>query len=192
MDRHPACGVNLNPLPVSDPKDYSAVMGALARQVRSILADLPYADLFVCVSSGTAEMRVAWFLLRAANVIRARLLQVGSPAEPLFGAAGVKEVSLEGSDWGVLRDFVMPIDDFSFRARLDHCAVDADLDERQTGLIIVGTGVSRASRLSAEPNRTGSRIPLATRWGTERTQLPHSFTQDAAHGPEGGGDCGVR
>jgi DNA-binding NtrC family response regulator len=111
--RHPGCRVKLQPLPVSDPKDYSAVMGALGRKVRRIVTDFPDADLSVCVSSGTAEMRAAWFLLRAANVLQARLLQVGSPAEPLFGAAGVKEVSLDRGDWSVLRDLVMPVDYFA-------------------------------------------------------------------------------
>jgi len=112
-ERHPECRVTLFPLPVSDPKDYSAIMGALGRRVRGILAGLPDADLSVCVSSGTAEMRAAWFLLRAANVIRARLLQVGSPVEPLFGPATVKEVSLDGTEWRVLRDLVMPLDYFA-------------------------------------------------------------------------------
>ncbi|MDR3701077.1 MAG: RNA repair transcriptional activator RtcR family protein [Candidatus Sulfopaludibacter sp.] len=111
--RHPGCRVEVRPLPVSDPKDYSAIMGSLGRQVRGILAGHRGAELSVCVSSGTAEMRAAWFLLRAANVLPARLLQVGSPAAPLFGAAGVKEVSLEGGDWSVLRDLVMPIDYFT-------------------------------------------------------------------------------
>src|SRR6185436_14504872 len=47
-ERHPECRVRLLPLPVSDPKDYSAIMGALGRTVRGVLADLPDADLSVC------------------------------------------------------------------------------------------------------------------------------------------------
>ncbi len=112
-ERHPGCQVNLRALAVADPKDYSAIMGALGRRVREILAGCRDADHSVCVSSGTAEMRAAWFLLHAANVLRARLLQVGSPAEPLFGSAAVKEVSLEGSNWSVLRDLVMPEEYFA-------------------------------------------------------------------------------
>lgn len=106
---HPGCRVDVIDLSVSDPKDYSAIMGALGRQVRKIVVGLPDADYSICVSSGTAEMRAAWFLLRAANVLPAVLLQVGSPAEPLFGAAAVKEVSLDQGDWSVLRDLVMPL-----------------------------------------------------------------------------------
>jgi hypothetical protein len=56
-ERHPGCRVDVRPLPVSDPKDYSAIMGTLGRQVRRIVADMSSADLSVCVSSGTAEMR---------------------------------------------------------------------------------------------------------------------------------------
>jgi hypothetical protein len=78
--RHPDCRAELRSLSVSDPKDYSAIMGALGRLVRNILVDFPGGDRFICVSSGTAEMRAAWFLLRAAKVIPAWFLQVGSPA----------------------------------------------------------------------------------------------------------------
>ncbi len=111
-ERHPECRVELISLQVSDPKDYSAIMGALGRQVRRLRTMMPGADHSVCVSSGTAEMRAAWFLLHAAGVLPARLLQVGSPAEPLFGSAAVREVSLDGGDWSVLRDLVMPLDYF--------------------------------------------------------------------------------
>jgi hypothetical protein len=38
-------------------------------------------------------MRAAWFILTAVGVLPAKLLQVGSPAEPLFGASTVKEVT---------------------------------------------------------------------------------------------------
>ncbi len=112
-DRHPECRVKLLPLRVSDPKDYSAIMGALGREVRRLRSAMPDTDHSVCVSSGTAEMRAAWFLLHAAGVLPARLLQVGSPAEPLFGSAAVREVSLDGGDWSVLRDLVMPLDYFA-------------------------------------------------------------------------------
>jgi transcriptional regulator with GAF, ATPase, and Fis domain len=106
--RWPQCRVEHHELPVSDPKDYSSVMGTLARQVRQIARDSAGAENFVCVSSGTAEMRAAWFLLAASGVLPATLLQVGSPAEPLFGAGNVKEVRLDRADWSSLRDLVMP------------------------------------------------------------------------------------
>jgi transcriptional regulator with GAF, ATPase, and Fis domain len=73
---------------------------------------LPPAADFVCVSSGTAEMRAAWFLLTAAGFLRATLLHLGSPAEPLFGAAQVKEVRLDSADWASLRDLLLPMDYF--------------------------------------------------------------------------------
>ncbi len=106
--RFPAYLVERHELPISDAKDYSTVMGLLARKVRELAARGGPTDDFVCVSSGTAEIRAAWFLLAAAGVLRATLLQVGSPAEPLFGPPNVREVDLDGGDWSSLRDLVMP------------------------------------------------------------------------------------
>jgi len=71
---------------------------------------------YICVSSGTAEMRAAWFLLTATGYLPAKLLQVGSPARPLFGAPSVKEVRLDMSNWRDLRDLMLPMRYFSSRA----------------------------------------------------------------------------
>jgi transcriptional regulator with AAA-type ATPase domain len=109
--RHRGCAVALRAVPVSDPKDYSGLMGNLAREVQRIRRGMPEAELFVCVSSGTAEMRAAWFLLTASGALPATMLQIGSPAEPLFGAANVKEVRLD-PDWLGLRDLIMPAEYF--------------------------------------------------------------------------------
>ena len=109
-NRYPGCQVAVHELPVSDPKDYSSVMGRLARTVRSLMKLGPseIADCYVCVSSGTAEMRAAWFLLAALGVLPAKLLQVGSPGRPLFGEANVKEVRMDASDWLTIRELAMP------------------------------------------------------------------------------------
>ena len=114
--RFPACRMTLRELPVSDPKDYSALMGGLAR----FLAEMRWessaeADRYVCVSSGTAEMRAAWFVLIASGFLPATMLQIGSPIEPLFGAAHVKEVCFEQDDWRSLADLVMPQEFFGER-----------------------------------------------------------------------------
>jgi DNA-binding NtrC family response regulator len=108
--RYPECQIVVHELPVSDPKDYSSVMGRLARTVRRLidLRSSEIADCYVCVSSGTAEMRAAWFLLAAMGVLPAKMLQVGSPARPLFGEANVKEVRMDSSDWQTIRDLAMP------------------------------------------------------------------------------------
>ena len=116
--RWPQCRVCLRELPVSDPKDYSAIMGVLARQVRQLAREADATETFICVSSGTAEIRAAWFLLVASGVVSATLLQVGSPAEPLFGPANVREVNLETGDWSSLRDLVMPQEYFEAPAVL--------------------------------------------------------------------------
>jgi DNA-binding NtrC family response regulator len=108
--RYAECQIVVNELPVSDPKDYSSVMGRLARTVRRLmkLGSSEIADCYVCVSSGTAEMRAAWFLLAALGVLPAKMLQVGSPARPLFGEANVKEVRMDSIDWQTILDLAMP------------------------------------------------------------------------------------
>jgi two-component system response regulator HydG len=117
--RYPECQIAVHELPVSDPKDYSSVMGRLAQTVRRLmkLGSSEIADCYVCVSSGTAEMRAAWFLLAALGVLPARMLQVGSPARPLFGAANVKEVRMDSSDWLTIQALAMPDEYFRADAR---------------------------------------------------------------------------
>jgi transcriptional regulator with PAS, ATPase and Fis domain len=117
--RYPECQIVVHELPISDPKDYSSLMGRLARTVRRLmnLGSSEIADCYVCVSSGTAEMRAAWFLLAAMGVLPAKLLQVGSPARPLFGGANVKEVRMDASDWLTIRELAMPDEYFLGDAR---------------------------------------------------------------------------
>src|SRR5216684_3855693 len=82
--RYPECRVSVHELPVSDAKDYSALMGRVSRLVRDLTRP-PYAgDNYVCVSSGNAEMRAIWFLITGLGIFPAKLIQVGSPARPLF------------------------------------------------------------------------------------------------------------
>ena len=116
--RYPECQIIVNELPISDPKNYSSVMGRLARTVRRLmkLGSSEIADCYVCVSSGTAEMRAAWFLLAALGVLPAKMLQVGSPARPLFGEANVKEVRMDAGDWLTIRELAMPDEYFRIAA----------------------------------------------------------------------------
>jgi DNA-binding NtrC family response regulator len=102
--RCPDCHVNLHQLPVSDPKDYSFVMAALTREVRKLVNEVRARNNYVCVSSGTAEMRAAWFLLTALHVLPAKLLQVDAP---LFGQVNVKEI-VDTRDWQTVRNVLMP------------------------------------------------------------------------------------
>ena len=110
LQRYPDCRITLHDLPVSDPKNYRVLIGLL----RAIVQKLALAwrmrggQSYVCVSSGTAEMRAAWFLLAATGVLPAKFLQVGTPARPLFGKANVREVQLESSDWENIRDLALP------------------------------------------------------------------------------------
>ena len=110
LQRYPDCRITLHELPISDPKNYRVLIGLL----RAIVQKLALAwrmrggQSYVCVSSGTAEMRAAWFLLAATGVLPATFLQVGTPARPLFGKANVREVQLESSDWENIRDLALP------------------------------------------------------------------------------------
>ena len=108
QDRFPGCRIVIKEIPASDPKDYSTLMGSLSRFIRDRDPAVYEFENFVCASSGTAEMRAAWFLLNAINVLPSTLLQVGSPAHPLFGPANVKEVRLDSPDWTSLRELAMP------------------------------------------------------------------------------------
>ncbi len=110
--RYPECRVGIYELAISDPKDYSSLMGLLARLIRKLMLGAHVGDSYVCVSSGTAEMRAAWFLLTALGVLPAKLLQVGSPAQPLFGKANVKEVQIDKSDWQTIQSLAMPAEYF--------------------------------------------------------------------------------
>jgi sigma54-dependent transcription regulator len=78
--RFPACRVIAHELPAADPKDFSILLGSLTRVIRDIRADRRMdvaGEIFVCVSSGTVEMRASWFLLNALGILPATLLQVG-------------------------------------------------------------------------------------------------------------------
>lgn len=94
--RHPECRIRLRELPVSDPKNYSRVMALLTPEVRALLAQGFRQETYVCVSSGTAEMRASWFILTALGVLPARLLQVNTG---LFGLANIKDIGNFGNFW---------------------------------------------------------------------------------------------
>jgi two-component system, NtrC family, response regulator len=138
--RHPNCRVSLIELEANDPNDYSVVLYLLARKVRDLDKEIRARELFchfyVCVSSGTTEMRGAWFLLTGLRALTATLLQVGSPLQPLFGAANVKEVVVGSDYWVTLRQLVMPVQYLLAQRRASAAettqweSVDRDLAQR--------------------------------------------------------------
>lgn len=141
--RYPECQVMQFELPVADPKNYSHLLGSLAHIVRTIRRDFPSAANYICVSSGTAEMRAAWFLLNATGVLPGKLLQLGTPARPLFGSRHVEELDLGSAGWEDLRDLIMPMEYFEAGMEAVHMAVPTEkpscpafpmLTERETGL----------------------------------------------------------
>ena len=110
--RYPECRVSALELPVTDPKNYLSLMRVLAQIVRKVV-EAPYLsrlpiENYVCVSSGTAEMRASWFLLSALGVLPAKLLQVGLLEQQLLGRANVSEVRTDTSDWQTIREAAMP------------------------------------------------------------------------------------
>ena len=124
--RCPDCRVSLHQLPVSDPKDYSFVMARLTREVRELVNQVRTRNNYVCVSSGTAEMRAAWFLLTALHVLPAKLLQVDAP---LFGPVNVKEI-VDTRDWQTVRKVLMP----SFYEQMKPLVIDPkDLHSQESG-----------------------------------------------------------
>ena len=110
LQRYPECRTTLHELPISDPKNYRVLIGLLRAIVQKLIVawEMRGGRSYVCVSSGTAEMRAAWFLLAATGVLPAKFIQVGTPARPLFGKANVREVQLESSDWDNIRDLALP------------------------------------------------------------------------------------
>jgi DNA-binding NtrC family response regulator len=105
--KHHTCTVIKREVPVSDPRDFSSLTEGLAYELRDVTQMTRNSENYVCVSSGTVEMRAALFMLVAAGVLPATLLQVGSPADPLFGTPSVKEVRLDTPDWHNLRHLVV-------------------------------------------------------------------------------------
>jgi Regulator of RNA terminal phosphate cyclase len=106
-ERYPGCKVVERGLPVSDPKDYSSLIVELAAHVRQFMSRIKTEDKYACVSSGTTEMRAAWFLLAAIGVLPAKLLQVDIPARHLFGQGNVREV-FDTRDWREVRHLLRP------------------------------------------------------------------------------------
>jgi len=106
--KHPECRVVLQQLPDSDPKNASLMIRQLSRQVDKVMRESGKSENHVCMSSGTTEMRAALVFLVAAGVLPAKLLQVGSPTERLFGGPNVKEVRLDAPDGSSLRELVVP------------------------------------------------------------------------------------
>lgn len=108
LERHAQCLVRLWEISTSDPKNYSSLMGPMTRTLRDSIRPSTLGEKnYVCVSSGTAEMRAIWFLLTALGILEATLLQVGSPASP-WGEVQVREVGIDTVEWETLHNLVMP------------------------------------------------------------------------------------
>ena len=152
--RYPTCSVLVHELHISDPKNYSLLMGQLGPLVRSLMLGAHIGDIYVCVSSGTAEIRAAWFLLTALGVLPAKLLQVGSPARPLFGKANVKEVRIDSRDWQTIWDLAMPAEFFSVGV-MSHREAESMAGRRWPQWEKKGTPTEDAAAKLEEKRKTG-------------------------------------
>jgi len=110
--KYPGCRVQLRQLPVSDPNDYLSLMGSLWRYGGDLMRRSDADENYVCASSGTAEMRAVWFLLMTLGIVKAKLLQVGTPVQPLFGKVNVKELRPDMADWQTIRDLALAAEPF--------------------------------------------------------------------------------
>jgi len=112
--KYPECRVQLRQLPVSDPKDYSSLIDSLWRYGRDLLRRPDTGDNYVCVSSGTAEMRAVWFVLKTLGKVKGRFLQVGTPVQPLFGKVNIKELRKDSDGWLTQQQLVVREEHFGW------------------------------------------------------------------------------
>ena len=193
--RYPECQIVVHELPVSDPQDYSSVMGSLARTVRGLMKQMglsEIADLYVCVSSGTAEMRAAWLILAALEFFPARFLQVGSLARPLFAEANVKlgrgsfkgglyrlfgGVPIPGLD-DVLQELGIYVGSAVLRHAAERAAIAAGSDLPVIVLGETGTGKEQFARLIHRMSSRGSHklVPINC------AAIPESIAEDHLFG----------
>jgi hypothetical protein len=105
-ERYPSGHVLLQPVPDSNRKDVVSLVEELSRKVNQAKGKSRNSKNHVCMWSGTPEMRAALFLLVAAGVLPATLLEVRPPAERLFGRSNLKEVQMRAPYAAKLRDIV--------------------------------------------------------------------------------------
>jgi DNA-binding NtrC family response regulator len=94
-EKHPQTRVNVDELRIANPKDYSAILAELAPRCLS-LAGNPEERFWACSSSGTAEMRAAWYILASSGTLPARLLSVKWPRAGSTAPPEIIEVSTAG------------------------------------------------------------------------------------------------
>jgi len=91
----PECTVVLAPLAgVADPTEYAQLMPAMRAAIQAGLAKAGDADLYASLSSGSPQMETSWHLLRVADRLPLRLLQVREERFTPAGESRVREVEL--------------------------------------------------------------------------------------------------
>ena len=113
--RHPQTAIRQRiEMPDCDSKNYpSLARGLFDSLQRHHLLGLPDEDeKYLCISSGTAEMRAAWISLTTQGILKATLLEVKTPANPLFGRVKINELKLDTAGHNTIRDIAFTKEDF--------------------------------------------------------------------------------
>lgn len=98
LEKHPGTEVEVAELPIGNPKNYGAIINQLLP--RSMEAARKWdGRLWVCSSSGTAEMRAAWYILASTGAFPARLLNVDWPKAGSTEPVRVVEVPPGDTAW---------------------------------------------------------------------------------------------
>lgn len=73
---YPNMDVEVREFPLEDPTDYFAILKGLRAHIQEICDNIPKANYFVSVASGTPQMHACWILLAACGEIPAHILNV--------------------------------------------------------------------------------------------------------------------
>jgi DNA-binding NtrC family response regulator len=107
---HPKLEVEVRDLPLADPTDYIAILRGLRAHLRDLDENVPQAQFFIAVASGTPQMHACWVLLTASGEIPAHILHIRphrfvSKDHPL-----VSEVDLTSPDFPLVRANVCSVE----------------------------------------------------------------------------------
>ena len=93
----PEMDVEIVPLSLQDPTDYTQIIVSLRAKCGEIMERFPTARLFVSTASGTPQMHACWLLLAASGELPARLLHTRPPQFVSDEKPMVSEVDVLGT-----------------------------------------------------------------------------------------------
>jgi transcriptional regulator with PAS, ATPase and Fis domain len=99
----PKTETEIRDVPLNDPTDYRAILAQLRSHLRHIIDELPDAEFFIAVASGTPQMHASWVLLAASGEIPAKILHVRPPRFVSKDLSVVSEVDLSSDEFPSVR-----------------------------------------------------------------------------------------